>query len=126
MQQATHAEERTAEEFESTAAETGRIIRAGTIWTAAAVVAPAAGLGPLVASGWRPSVLPVPLDVAWWAGAVVASAGLALLVWAGCPVLGFRLPDADRQKVFSIRVGVVLNLSGLAVVALAVLLSPPR
>ncbi|MFD1723062.1 hypothetical protein [Amnibacterium endophyticum] len=71
-------------------------------------------------------MLPVPLDVAWWAGAVVASAGLALLVWAGCPVLGFRLPDADRQKVFSIRVGVVLNLSGLAVVALAVLLSPPR
>jgi len=44
---------------------------------------------------------------------VVASAGTALLVWAGCPVLGFPLAEAHRQKVFSIRVGIVLSLSGL-------------
>lgn len=126
MSTSTRIQDAAAEEFESAAAETGRIIRTGTVWTAAAVLAPAAGLGPLVASGWRPSVLPPLLDAAWWVGAVAASAGLALLVWAGCPVLGFRLPDADRQKVFSVRVGICTNLAGLAVIALAVLLSPPR
>lgn len=110
--------------FESVPQETDRIIRTGTIWTAAAVVTPALGLGPLLAAGWRPSDLPVVLAVAWWIGAVAAAAGLALLVWAGCPVLGFRLEQAYRQKVHSIRIGIVLNLSGMALAGLAVLLSP--
>jgi len=58
--------------FESPEAETARIIRTGTIWLAAAVVAPAVALGPLLASGWRPSHLPVPAAIIWWIGVVAA------------------------------------------------------
>ena len=111
-------------ELESVEAETDRIMRTGTIWLAAVVVAAALLLGPSVGAGWRPSLLPVPLDAAWWLGAVAASFGIALLVWAGCPVLGFELSDAHRQKVFSIRVGIVLSLSGIAFAGLAALVAP--
>jgi hypothetical protein len=104
--------------------EVQRIIRTGTIWTAAGVVAPALALGPLLASGWRPAELPLGFAVVWWLGAVVAAVGVALLVWAGCPVLGFGLRDAYKQKVFCIRVGIVLNLSGMVLAGLALLISP--
>ena len=110
--------------FESPEAETARIIRTGTIWLAAAVVAPAVALGPLLASGWRPSHLPLPAAIIWWIGAVAAGLGTALLVWAACPVLGFPLEQAHPQKIFSIRVGIVMYLSGIAVAGLALLLSP--
>lgn len=110
--------------FESLEAETDRIIRTGTVWTAAAVVAPALILGPLFGAGWRPSQLPEFATVFWWIGAIAAAVGLALLIWAGCPVLGFPLPRANAQKIFSIRVGIVLNVSGMAVAGLALLLSP--
>lgn len=108
----------------SKAAETQRIMRTGTIWTAAAVIAPGLVLGPLLAAGWRPSELPVFAAGLFWLGTVVAAGGIALLVWAGCPVLGFALDDAYTQKVFSIRVGIVLALSGMAVAGLALLFSP--
>ncbi len=49
---------------------------------------------------------------------------MALLIWAGCPVLGFGLRDAYRQKVFCIRVGIVTTLSGFTLAGLAILLSP--
>jgi hypothetical protein len=111
-------------DVESRAVETQRIIRSGTTWLAAAVLAPVIGLGPLVASGWRPVELPPPAQLAFWLGAVAAATGLAGLVWAGCPVLGFRLPQAYKQKVVSIRVGIVLNVSGMALCGLAILLSP--
>ncbi|WBU38199.1 hypothetical protein [Homoserinibacter sp. YIM 151385] len=109
---------------ETPAAEVQRIMRTGTIWMAAGALAPPIGLGPLVAAGWRPGELPLAGELVFWLGAVVAAAGLALLVWAGCPVLGFRLREAYQQKVVSIRVGVVLNLSGLTLAGLAILLSP--
>lgn len=111
-------------DVESRAVETQRIIRTGTVWLAAAVLSPVIGLGPLVASGWRPFELPPPAQFAFWLGAVTAAVGLAGLVWAGCPVLGFRLPQAYKQKVVSIRVGIVLNVSGIALCGLAILLSP--
>ncbi|MGN6446292.1 hypothetical protein [Amnibacterium sp.] len=113
-----------AAEMESMPVETARIIRTGTVWTAAAMLAPALGLGPLLAGGWRPGAMPIVFAAAWWLGALVAAAGLALLVWAGCPVLGFRLAQAYRQKVVSIRVGIVLNLSGMTLAGLAILLAP--
>ena len=91
---------------------------------AAAVIAPAAALGPLLASGWRPSQLILPAAIAWWVGAVAAGIGIALLVWAACPVLGFPLEQAHPQKIVSIRVGIVVYLSGMTVAGLAVLLSP--
>ena len=115
---------RVSEPFESPIAETARIIRTGTIWTAAAIFSPAAALGPLLASGWRPTQLILPAAIAWWVGVVSAGIGLALLIWAACPVLGFPLEQAHLQKIVSIRVGIVLNLSGMAVAGLAILLSP--
>lgn len=110
--------------YEDTEAETERIIRSGTIWLGAVIIAAALLLGPSVAAGWRPSALPVPFDLAWWLGALAASVGIGLLVWAGCPVLGFRLAEAHRQKVPSIRIGIVMSLSGIAFAGLAVLLAP--
>ncbi len=88
------------------------------------MVTPALALGPLVASGWRPSQLPGAAAVIWWIGVAAAAVGLCLLVWAGCPVLGFPLVQAHAQKIFSVRVGIVMNLSGMAVAAMAVLLVP--
>ena len=116
--------DKVSEPFESPTAETARIIRTGTVWTAATIVAPAAALGPLLASGWRPAELILPAAIAWWVGAVSAGIGLALLIWAACPVLGFPLEQAHLQKIVSIRVGIVLNLSGMAVAGIAILLSP--
>ena len=110
--------------FESLEAETDRIIRTGTIWTAAAVIAPALILGPLLGSGWRPNALPAAGEVFWWIGVIAAAVGVGLLIWAGCPVLGFPLAQANAQKIFSIRVGIVLNVSGMALAGLALLLSP--
>ncbi|MGT2424886.1 hypothetical protein [Amnibacterium kyonggiense] len=110
--------------MESVPVETDRIMRTGTVWLAAAILAPGLVLGPLLGSGWRPAALPIDFAIAWWLGAVAAAGGVALLVWAGCPVLGFRLEQAYRQKVASIRIGIVLNLSGMALAGLALLLAP--
>jgi uncharacterized membrane protein YbhN (UPF0104 family) len=110
--------------FESLEAETERIIRTGTIWTAAAILAPALILGPLLASGWRPNHLAGFGETFWWIGAIAAAVGVALLIWAGCPVLGFPLAQANAQKVFSIRVGIVVNVSGMALAGLALLIAP--
>jgi hypothetical protein len=110
--------------LESVEAETERIMRTGTIWLAMVVIAAALVLGPSFAAGWHPGVMRQPLETAWWFGAVVASAGTALLVWAACPVLGFPLAEAHRQKVFSIRVGIVLSLSGLVISGGVALLAP--
>jgi hypothetical protein len=116
--------ERVSGAFESLEAETDRIIRTGTIWTAAAVIAPALILGPLLASGWRPDQLSGFGETFWWIGAIAAAVGVALLIWAGCPVLGFPLAQANAQKVFSIRVGIVVNVSGMALAGLALLIAP--
>lgn len=102
--------------------EIERIVRSATIWTSTGVLTPAVTLGPLLAAGWRPAVLPVPLAAIWWAGAAVAAAGLCLLIWAGCPALGAGLQSAYRQKMQSLRF--VLNVGGLAIAGAAVLLSP--
>ncbi len=120
----TGTQDPAAATMESVPVETARIIRTGSLWTAAAMLVPAVGLGPLVAGGWRPDAMPVELTAIWWIGALAAAAGLALLIWAGCPVLGFRLEQAYRQKIVSIRVGIVLNVSGTVVAGLAILLSP--
>lgn len=108
----------------SARAEIERIVRSATVWTATGVLAPAAGLGPLLASGWRPADLPVDLAALWWFGAVVAAAGLGLLIWAGCPAPGAGLEDAYRQKMQSVRFGIVIDVAGMAIAGLAVLLSP--
>ena len=108
----------------SRSVEIQRIIRTATAWTAAGVITPAAGLGPLLASGWRPTDLIVPAEVLFWIGAVAAGLGLASLIWAGCPVLGFTLEAAYKQKVLCVHIGVVANIAGMAACGLAILLSP--
>jgi hypothetical protein len=123
-QRATEVEDRAARAMESVPVETARIIRTGTLWTAAAMLVPPLGLGPLLAAGWRPGTQPAPLADVWWIGALAAAAGLALLIWAGCPVLGFRLEQAYRQKIVSIRVGIVLNVSGTVLAGFAILIGP--
>jgi cation transport ATPase len=113
-----------ADAVTSVAEETRRIMSTGSLWMAAVVVAPGLTLGPLLAQGWRPADLPGPAAIAFWLGALVAAVGTGLLMWAGCPVLAYSLDRAYAQKVFSIRVGVVLAICGLALGGLALLLSP--
>jgi hypothetical protein len=110
--------------METPAAETQRIIRSGTIWLAAVLVTAALGLGPLLASGWRPSDLPMLGELVFWFGIVTAGAGTASLIWAGCPTLGFPLVQAWKQKVYCIRFGIVSSVSGMALVGLVLLVTP--
>jgi hypothetical protein len=110
-------------DLDSPEVETERIMRTGPIWLAAVTISAAMLLGPSVAAGWRPADLPAPFDAAWWLSAIVATVGIGLLVWASCPVPGFTLERAHRQKVFSIRVGVVLSLGGMVLAGAAVLLA---
>ena len=110
--------------METPAAETQRIIQSGTIWLAAVLVAAAVGLGPLLASGWRPSQLPMLGGLGFWLGIVSASAGTASLIWAGCPTLGFPLMQAWKQKQYCIRFGICSSVAGMALVGLMVLVTP--
>ncbi|WP_137755449.1 hypothetical protein [Agrococcus sp. SGAir0287] len=114
----------TAQSVDSVPVEVQRIMRTGTIWTAAGVLAPVIGLGPLVAAGWRPADLTGGVELVFWLGTLVATAGLGLLMWAGCPVMAYTVEQAYWQKKHSIRIGICMNLLGMALVGLVVLLSP--
>jgi len=83
-----------SDSFESLEAETDRIIRTGTVWTAAAVIAPALILGPMLAAGWRPDHLPGFAETFWWIGAIGAAIGVALLLIMFVPWLTQALPHA--------------------------------
>lgn len=111
-------------DIESAEAETQRIIQSATIWLAALAVTAALLLGPSVAAGWRPADLPLQDQPVWWGGAVIAAAGLASLVWAGCPTLGYPVQQAWVQKRICVRVGIVASLVGMALAGLVVLLAP--
>ena len=114
----------TQQSQESIASEVERIDFTGTIWFGATLIATAIPLGGLLASGWRPSQLGDGLIELWWFGVVAIVLGMAGLVWAGCPVAGFPLPIADRQKAITIRTGIVLYGVGAVAGVFAVLLSP--
>jgi len=114
----------TAEDFaaeESTVAELRRVTFTGTIWFGAAIIALGVPLSGLLSSGWRPSELPMPAEVAWWVGAAFAFIGIAGFGWAGCPVLAWAAPVATRQKSITIRGGIGLYLAGTAIASVAVL-----
>jgi hypothetical protein len=108
----------------STAAEVQRIDFTGTIWFGAALIATSIPLGGLLASGWRPGDLADGMVEVWWFGVLLMVVGMAGLVWAGCPVAGFPLPIADRQKAITIRAGIVSYSVGAVAAVFAVLLSP--
>ena len=109
---------------ESTVAELRRIDFTGTIWFAAAIIAVGVPLSGLLSQGWRPSDLPAAAEVAWWVGAAFTVIGIAGFGWAGCPVLAWPVPIADRQKSICIRGGIMLYLVGTVTSAIAVLTVP--
>lgn len=109
--------------IESPAAEVQRIDFTATIWFASATLASAIVLGCLKIEGWHPLALPLPAAIAWWAGCGAVLLGIMGFAWAGCPVLGFPLEQADRQKRFCVRTGVVLYVAGSVLVALVVMLA---
>ena len=111
------------EPMNSDSAEVARITTTGTVWFAAAMIAAGIPLAGLLSSGWRPAELDGVSAVAFWVGSLLGLAGTAALAWAGCPVLGATVAEADRQKVISIRGGVVLYLAGTVVATLSVLVS---
>lgn len=113
---------RTSNDLESAEAETERIITSGTIWLAAVIVTAGLLLGPSVAAGWRPSDLPGEAAGIWWIGAVVAAVGVACLLWAGCPTLGFPVAQAWVQKRICVRIGIVASVAGMALAGVVVLL----
>jgi hypothetical protein len=88
------------------------------------LIATSIPIGGLLASGWRPADLVGDLGVLWWFGGFLIAVGLAGLVWAGCPVLGFPIRVADRQKRFTMRGGIAVYSIGAVACLLAVLLSP--
>ena len=104
--------------------ELRRIMHTGTVWSAAAMLAPALVLGPLLASGWRPAELEFPGNLFFWVGAASGAIGLCLLIWAACPVLAYTPQNAYKQKVFCVRVGIVMNMIGMALAGLIVVVQP--
>lgn len=109
---------------ESTVAELRRILFTGTIWFAGSIIAAGIPLAGLIASGWRPHDLPMPISAVWWVGAALAVVGIAGFGWAGCPVLAWEVPVATRQKSICIRGGVGLFLVGTVMAGVAVLTVP--
>jgi len=109
---------------ESVVAELRRIDFSGTIWFAAAIVAAGIPLAGLLGAGWRPADLPMLAAGVWWVGAALAFVGTVGFAWAGCPVLSWEIPIADRQKSICIRGGVMLYLGGTAAASVAVLVTP--
>ncbi|MEP6478807.1 MAG: hypothetical protein ABJB03_05415 [Rhodoglobus sp.] len=109
---------------ESVVGELRRIVFTGTIWFAAAIIASGIPLAGLLAAGWRPADMPMVPEIVWWVGAALALIGVAGLGWAGCPVLAWALPIAERQKSICIRGGVGLYLIGTVAAGVAILSVP--
>lgn len=101
-----------------------RIIWTGTIWFAAVVVSIAVSTGMLLASGWRPTILPGPLEAIWWIGAGAVTLSVGLIGWSGCPVLEVSIPVASRNKSRTIQFGTFLFLMGSAIALGAEFIGP--
>lgn len=104
--------------------ELRRIMQTGTVWSAASMLAPGLVLGPLLASGWRPAELEFPAAIFWWVAAAAGAIGVCLLIWAACPVLAYTPQNAYRQKVFCVRVGIVMTMVGMTLAGLIVVVQP--
>src|SRR4051812_9297749 len=93
---------------ESVVGELRRTVFTGTLWFASAIIASGIPLAGLLAAGWRPADLPIVPETVWWLGAALALIGIAGFGWAGCPILAWALPTAQRQKSICIRGGIGL------------------
>jgi hypothetical protein len=107
--------------MQSRDAEVRRIDHTGVIWFSATSIAAAIVAAALLIRGWTPSDLPTAAAIVWWIAAAVCVVGIALLGWAGCPVLGPDLDRADRQKSVCVRVGVLSFLVGAVTGVLVIL-----
>jgi hypothetical protein len=101
-----------------------RIMVTGTVWFAAAILSVAIFIGPLMASGWRPSVLSGGVENLFWIGSVIVALSLGLIGWSGCPILEHDVPTADRNKTRTMQLGVLSFILGSTATVFAVLLSP--
>ncbi|MFD1715172.1 hypothetical protein ACFSBZ_11890 [Amnibacterium flavum] len=101
-----------------------RIMWTGTIWFAAAAASVAAFTGLLLASGWRPALLPPADQIVWWVGALVVVLSLGLIGWSGCPILEVDVPTADHNKTKTMQFGTAMFIIGGAIAIFAVLLGP--
>lgn len=101
-----------------------RIMWTGTAWFGVVVASTAVVMGLLLASGWRPSILPVTLGVVWWTGAVLVAFSVGLIGWSGCPILEVSVPVADRNKTRTMQLGTLLFIVGGAISLAAVVLGP--
>lgn len=110
--------------FATPAGDMERIIHSATIWVAAGMIAPGVVLGPLLAQGWRPSVLPPVAAIPFWIGTALAAFGVGLLVWAGCPVIRAEQVVASLRKSAAVRLRIPFEVAGIAIALLALLLSP--
>lgn len=101
-----------------------RIMRTGTVWFAAALVAIALFMGPLLASGWRPADLPSSLETIWWLGAVGVVASLGLIGWSGCPILEVDVPTASRNKSRTMQLGTATLIVATTLCVFAMMAGP--
>ncbi|PSL38422.1 hypothetical protein CLV49_2044 [Labedella gwakjiensis] len=101
-----------------------RIMWTGTIWFAAVVVSIALSVGMLISSGWRPAVLPEPLQAIWWIGAFAVALSVGLIGWSGCPILEVSVPVASRNKSRTMQFGTFLFIMGGAIAVGVEMLSP--
>lgn len=102
-----------------------RIMWTGTVWFATALGSVALLLGPLLASGWRPAVLPAGLRALWWIASAVVALSLGLIGWSGCPVLEVDVPTASRNKSRTMQLGTAMLIVGFVAALLAVMAGPP-
>lgn len=101
-----------------------RIMKTGTVWFSVAVGAVAVFMGFLLATGWRPTILPVGLAILWWVAATVVVLSIGLLGWSGCPIFEVNLETANKNKSRTMQLGTLLFILGGAAAILAVLLGP--
>ena len=99
-----------------------RVIWIGVIWFAVAAIAIALTMGPLLASGWRPTKLPGWDQWLWWVGAGATAVSLPFIGWSGCPILAKDLYTEHERKNRTLPIGLVLFMAGGTVALLAVLL----
>ncbi|WP_157887732.1 hypothetical protein [Frondihabitans sp. PAMC 28766] len=101
-----------------------RIMWTGTAWFIGAAGTVAITFGLLLASGWRPSILPPFLGVVFWVGAVLLALSIGLLGWSGCPILEVSVPVADRNKTRTMQIGTFLYIIAGVICFFAILMGP--
>lgn len=120
---ATTASEEELRALTSVTAQLKRMDFSGGLWFAASIIASVIPVALLVSSGWRPADLPGPEAAMWWFGSLLTLLAVCAFGWGGCPAYAFTPEVALRQKIYSMRAGVVLFIAGGTLSMFAVLVS---